>query len=431
MPKTQSSSPGAGASASKPKLFNKYQTFMIAIISIVQFTVILDFMVLAPLGAHLMPDLNITAAQFSSVVSAYAFSAGISGLLAAGFADKFDRKKLLIFFYCGFVLGTLFCGLANTYALLLFARIITGIFGGVMGSIAFAIITDLFPLEVRGRVMGFVMMAFSVSQVAGIPIALELTRLYGWQAPFLGIVAVSVIVLLVVIAKMQPITKHLEVKHDINAFHHLWTTIRNPQYLRAFGSNALLAMGGFMLMPFGTAFLVGNAGVLDSQLSLVFGLTGAVSLVAGPLIGKASDKYGKFQVFLIGSVISAAMVIAYTNLGITPLWEVILINVILFTGITSRIISASALMSAVPDMRDRGAFMGINNSLTQIAGGTAAWISGQIVVRHASGSIEHYDTAGYICIVSMVLSALMLAGINRYVAAKPQTAPAFVPAVEH
>lgn len=422
--------PSQTHSTKKPKLFDKYQVFMIAIIAIVQFTVVLDFMVLAPLGAHLMPTLNISASQFSSVVSAYAFSAGISGLLAAGFADKFDRKKLLLFFYCGFIVGTLFCGLANTYPLLLMARIITGIFGGVMGSIAFAIITDLFPLEVRGRVMGFVMMSFSVSQVVGIPIGLELARLYGWQSPFLAIVALSLLVLIVAVLKMRPIVTHLQVTHDVNALHHLWTTIRNQHYLKAFGANALLATGGFLLMPFGSAFLVGNAGVLDSQLSIVFGASGAVSLVAGPLIGKASDRYGKFKVFLIGSALAALMVIAYTNMGIIPLWQVIAINVLLFVSIMSRIISASALMSAVPDLRDRGAFMGINASLTQIAGGAAAWLSGQIVIRHTSGFIEHFEIAGYICIASMILSSLMLVGINRVVTNKPQIQPTYVPATE-
>ena len=164
MPKTSPSQPNT-AKAEKPKLFDKYQIFIIAIISIVHFTVILDFMVLSPLGAQLMRELDITTTQFGLVVSAYAFSAGASGLLAAGFADKFDRKKLLIFFYVGFIIGTFFCGIANTYTYLLIARTVTGVFGGVMGSIGMAIITDLFPMQTRGRVMGFVMMSFSVSQI--------------------------------------------------------------------------------------------------------------------------------------------------------------------------------------------------------------------------------------------------------------------------
>jgi predicted MFS family arabinose efflux permease len=157
----------------KPKeAFSPYQVFIIAILSILQFTVVLDFMVLSPLGAQLMTELAISTSQFSLVVSAYAISAGISGLLAAGFADKFDRKKILLFFYTGFIVGTALCGIAPDYNFLLIARIVTGIFGGVISSISFAIITDLFKLEVRGRVMGFVQMAFASSQVMGIPVGL-------------------------------------------------------------------------------------------------------------------------------------------------------------------------------------------------------------------------------------------------------------------
>ena len=169
---------------SKEKLFSGYQVFIIVILSILQFTVILDFMVISPLGVILMKTLDITASKFSVVVSAYAFSAGASGLLAAGFADKFDRKKLLMFFYGGFILGTLLCGIATDFTFLLIARIITGIFGGVIGSIGLAIVTDLFKMEVRGRVMGFTQMAFAASQVLGIPIGLVLANYYGWHSCF-------------------------------------------------------------------------------------------------------------------------------------------------------------------------------------------------------------------------------------------------------
>ena len=169
----------------KEKVFTRYQQFIIAILAILHFTIILDFMVLSPLGAQLLKELNITTTQFGWVVSAYAFSAGASGLLAAGFADKFDRKKLLLFFYAGFIVGTLLCGIAPDYQFLLAARIVTGVFGGVIGSISFAIITDLFKMEVRGRVMGFVQMAFASSQVMGLPIGLYLANQWGWHAPFL------------------------------------------------------------------------------------------------------------------------------------------------------------------------------------------------------------------------------------------------------
>lgn len=221
----------------KAKTFSSYEVFVIAILSILQFTLILDFMVLSPLGPFLMPDLKITPAQFGMVVSAYAFSAGLSGLLAAGFADKYDRKKLLIFFYTGFIAGTLFCGLANTYPMLLLARTITGIFGGVIGSITLAIITDLFRLEVRGRVMGFVQMAFASSQVLGLPVGLYFANLWGWHSPFIMIVLVSGVVMTTIIIYLKPIDGHLKIKSDRNAFVHLAKTASNSVYLKTFAAD--------------------------------------------------------------------------------------------------------------------------------------------------------------------------------------------------
>ena len=155
-----------------PSAFTSYQRLVVIIMAFLQFSIILDFMVMSPLGAILMPALQITPSQFGLAVSAYAFSAGISAILAAGFADRFDRKSLLLFFYAGFILGTFLCAIAPTFHFLLFARTTTGVFGGVIGSVVLAITADLFPLQMRGRVMGVVQMAFAASQILGLPIGL-------------------------------------------------------------------------------------------------------------------------------------------------------------------------------------------------------------------------------------------------------------------
>lgn len=397
----------------KEKLFTSYQVFVIAILSLLQFTVILDFMVLSPLGAILMEKLNITTKQFGLVVSVYAFSAGGAGVLTAGFADKFDRKKLLMFFYTGFIIGTILCAIAPTYSFLLGARIITGIFGGVIGSVSFAIITDLFKMEVRGRVMGFVQMAFAASQVLGLPIGLLLATHFNWHAPFWMIAGVGIILGLIMAAKLKPVDQHLHLNIDRNAFHHLWATIIRPDYLKAFFATTLLATGGFMLMPFGSAFSVNNLGITLKQLPFIYLVTGACTIFFAPLIGKLSDKIGKFNVFCIGTVISITMVLIYCHLGITPLWGLIALNVILFVGITSRMISSSALLTAVPDAKDRGAFMGMNSSVQQVSGGFASLIAGLIVVqRTPSSKLEHYDTLGYVVTGSMIIATLMMYYLN-------------------
>ncbi len=402
----------------KGKVFTPYQVFIIAILAFLQFSIVLDFMILSPLGALLMDVLHITTKQFGLLVSVYAFSAGSAGILAAGFADKFDRKKLLLFFYAGFILGTFLCGIAPNYHFLLIARIVTGLFGGVIGSISFSIIADLFAMEFRGRVMGFVQTAFATTQVLGIPLGLYLSNHWGWHMPFLMIVGISIIVAILIAVKMKPIDAHLKISSDRNAFQHLLKTVSQMRYLKAFAATTLLATGGFMLMPFGSAFSVHNLGISLHKLPMVYMITGFASILAGPLMGKLSDSIGKYAVFFIGSVISMIMVLIYCNLGVTPLWAVILVNVILFIGISARIISASALMSAVPDPRDRGAFMAINASTQQLSGGLAATLAGFIVIQNADESLGQYNVLGFVSVGAMMLTLIMLYFINKSVIEK-------------
>ncbi|KQS28132.1 MFS transporter [Dyadobacter sp. Leaf189] len=404
----------------KKPTFTGYEKFIIALLAFLQFTVVLDFMVLSPLGYILLEKLSITTSQFGLVVSAYAFSAGAAGLITAGFADKFDRKKLLLFFYTGFVIGTFFCGIAPTYHFLLAARIFTGLFGGVIGSIGFAIITDLFPIQVRGRVMGFVQMAFASSQVLGIPIGLYLAKEYSWHAPFLMIVGLSIIVGVLVVFYMKPINAHLKLQAKTNAFQHLGKTLAKPSYLQAFAATTLLATGGFMLMPFGTAYGVNNLGIQEAQLPTLYMVTGLCMLAFSPLIGKLSDKIGKYKVFLWGSAIACVMTLIYCNLGVTPLWIIIILNILLFVGITGRMISASALMSAVPEQQDRGAFMGINSSVQQISGGIASLIAGFIVHESSTGFIENYPLLGNVVVFAIVVTAFLMYRIHKYVTHKVQ-----------
>jgi predicted MFS family arabinose efflux permease len=406
-------------SKQKQRIFSRYEVFVIAVLTFLQFTIVLDFMVLSPLGAQLLDELNITTAQFGWVVSAYAFSAGTSGLLTAGFADKFDRKKLLLFFYTGFIGGTLLCALAPDYHSLLVARIVTGLFGGVIGSISFAIITDIFRMEVRGRVMGFVQMAFATTQVLGIPIGLFLANRLGWHSPFYMIVCLGVLVGIAIAIHFRPIDAHLKIQSDRSPFQHLIKTMSHPMYIRAFAATTLLATGGYMMMPFGSAFSIHNLGISFDDLPMLYLITGICSMITGPFIGKLSDTIGKYVIFFGGTLISMFIVVIYCNLGLTPLWLVVVMNVVMFVGISSRIISSSALMTAVPEPMDRGAFMSINASVQQISGGIASVVAGMIVVQTETGKILHYDTLGYVVVGAMIITVIMMYFINEQVMRKP------------
>jgi predicted MFS family arabinose efflux permease len=406
----------------KEKIFSRYEAFIIAILTVLQFTVVLDFMVLSPLGEFVMRDLDILPLQFAVVVSAYAVSAGISGFLAAGFADRFDRKKMLIFFYAGFIIATLLCGIADTYEFLLAARILTGVFGGVIGSIAFAIVADLFKMEVRGRVMGYLQMAFAGSQVMGIPIGLYFAKLWDWNAPFSMIVVVSTLVFAVIILYMKPIDKHLLIQNKSNAFNRLKDILVQPDYAKAFAATILLATGGFMLMPFASAFSVNNLGISLDDLFLLYMITGVFSMLSGPIIGKLADTMGKFTMFVIGTVITIILVLIYCNLGVTPLWAVMIVSVVMFVGVSSRIISSQALLTAVPSPQDRGGFMGINSSVQYLSGAIATMVAGMIVVKTESGPLENYDLLGYVVAGAMLITLVMIYFLDRMIKRRANTA---------
>ena len=412
----------------QPVPFTGYQKLVIFLLAITQFTVILDFMVMSPLGDMLMKSLNLKPSAFGIAVSAYAFSAGISGLLTAGFADKFDRKKLLLFFYLGFIAGTIFCGLAQSYAVLVTARIITGLFGGVIGSISMAIITDLFALQQRGRVMGFIQMGFGGSQVLGVPIGLYLANSWGWEAPFWMVAALSISIAILIAAKLQPVAQHLLVQTDKSAFKHLLHTFSKSNYRIGFAATALLSIGGFMMMPFGSAFAINNLGLTNQQLPLLFMVSGVCSLVIMPVVGKLSDKIDKFKIFAAASVWTMIMCVVYTNLGITPFILVIALNILMMMGIMSRMIPSSALTSAIPEMADRGAFMSINASLQQIAGGVAAAAAGMIVTQQSKGSpLQHYNTVGYVIVVISILSIFLMSRVSNLTKSKTESGKAIIP----
>ena len=400
-------------------VFTGYQKLVILLLALTQFTVVLDFMVMSPLGDMLMKSMNLSTSQFGTAVSAYAFSAGISGLLTAGFADKFDRKKLLLFFYIGFIVGTLSCGLAYNYALLVAARVFTGIFGGVIGSISMAIIADIFPIQERGRAVGIMQMGFGVAQVLGIPISLYIANHWGWQSPFYSIVGLAFVVWLLIIIRMEPVTEHLKLQNDKNALLHLWHTVQKKHYRIGFTAMTILAIGGFMMMPWGSAFAINNLKITNEQLPWLFTAAGVSTLVIMPLIGRLSDKIDKFKIFAFASVWMIIMVIIYTNLTPVPFWMVIAMNIFFMVGIMGRMVPAMALNTSLPQMQDRGAFMSISTSLQQISGGIGAAVSGVIVVQETKTSpLQHYNTLGIVVSLLTVITIFLMYRISKLIKAQ-------------
>jgi predicted MFS family arabinose efflux permease len=394
------------------------QKIVVALLAFLQFTLVLDFMILSPLGAILLDELHIDTAQFGLVVSAYAFAAGLSGVLLAPYADRFDRKTLLVAAYVGFLTGTLLCGIAPSYNLLLAARVITGLFAGVLGGVVMAIVADVFPYAQRGRAMGAIQTSFGAAQVLGIPVGLALANAFGWHAPFLLIVAVGLVVGVVIVVVLQPLRGHLGAVREA-PLAHLFHTATKSDHLRAFAATGLLVLGGFMIGPFSTTFLVNNLSIPLTELPVLYMVTGAVALFVGPAVGRLADNFGKFQVFAGGSVVAAVVIVIYTHLsGPTSVWFVVVISIVMFSSIMSRMVPAGALTSAVPAPQDRGAFMSINSSLQQVSGGIAAALGGIIVFVGDDGLVHRFDLLGWVVAGASIFTIYPMWVIDRRIRAR-------------
>jgi predicted MFS family arabinose efflux permease len=266
-------------------------------------------------------------------------------------------------------------------------------------------------------------MGFGASQVLGIPIGLYLANAWGWHTPFLWVGFMAIIIAIMIALKLQPLTKHLAIQKDKSALKHLMHTVAKKDYRIGFSATALLSIGGFMMMPFGSAFAINNLQITQHQLPIVFMVAGLSTLVIMPIIGKLSDKIDKYKIFLGACVWMIAVVIIYTNLSVTPLYIVLIMNVLMMMGIMSRMIPSSALITGIPVMQDRGAFMSVNASLQQIAGGIAAAVGGMIVVQKTKYSpLEHYNTLGYIVVCITIISAILMYRVSNLVKRKARDA---------
>lgn len=398
-----------------PLKFSNYQIIAIVILALTQFSVVLDFMVMSPLGDLIMKNMKISPNEFGLVVSCYAFSAGLSGFFTASIADKFDRKKLLLIFYAGFILGTLLCGLATSYWFLVSARIVTGIFGGVISSISLAIVADIFEINQRGRVMGFLQMGFGMSQILGIPISLFLATTWNWQAPFYLIVGLATIIFIIGFFVLKPVVGHLELQRD-NPIKHMWKTISNRDYRIGFLATAFMSLGGYLMMPWGSSFSVNNVGISQKDLPLMFMIIGISTFTVMPIIGKLSDKFNKYSIFVGSSILMIISVVIYTHLGQTSFAILVIVNMVMMAGIMARMIPSQALTTAVPALKDRGAFMSINSSLQQMAGGIAALVGGSIVLQKDENSpLERFDLLGYVVIAAILINIFLTYRVYKLV----------------
>jgi predicted MFS family arabinose efflux permease len=370
---------------------------LLLLLAAVQFTQIMDFMIIMPLGPQLMRELSINPQQFGGLISSFALTAGLVGLAAAPFTDRFDRRKLLLICYAGFTVGTLACGLADSGKSLLWARCICGAFGGVSGATIMAIVADVVPSERRARGMGIIMTAFSVAAALGVPFGLKIAQSWKWEGPFLVIAAVAALVWIGLFRILPPVRGHLR-QGKVRSGKDFLELLRNANAWRGLALMMMMVCGHFTIIPYLSPFLVANVGLPEKNLFLIYLTGGLATIFTGPLVGRLADRHGKFRIYVI--LISGACVVIrlLTSAGPLPVWQTLLLAAFLFTFSSSRFVPGQATISlAVPPNR-RGAYMSLVACSRDLASGLTAFLGSHIIEKGADGRLLYYNLLGWLAI---------------------------------
>ncbi len=373
------------------------EKIIIFLLASINFTHIIDFIIIMPLGPQLMRKMQITPQEFSLIVSAYTISAAFSGFLSSFFGDKFDRKKMLLFGYFIFLSGTLICALSQNYIVLLLARIVAGAGGGILASQVNTIVADLVPYERRGNAMGMLGMAFSTASIVGVPLGLFLGNQWSWEFAFYFIVVIGLIVLPMIWSVLPNMTAHLSDK-KYNPFAILQSVSKNKSQQLGLLLMSSVMMGSFTIIPFVSPYMVANVGFKETDLTYIYLTGGLMTLITSPYLGKLSDKIGKFKVLqyvVFGSIIPILIV---TNLSEVPLYVALIITCIFFIFVSGRHAPSNAIVSNLAPSNIRGGYMGLISSTQNLTAGLASLITGFIVIKGDNGQLLHYNYAGFMAI---------------------------------
>jgi predicted MFS family arabinose efflux permease len=396
--------------------FTKRELGILLLLAIVQFTNVLDFMVMMPLGPQLMRLMSMSPGQFSHVVSSYTIVAGLSGILSAFFIDRFDRKQALLFVYVGFLVGTLSCALAPGYVMLVLARALTGAFGGILGALTLAIVGDLLPIERRGRGMGIIMTSFSLAAVAGVPTGLALANAFSWHAAFFLISGLGLPILIALGFLIPSLRAHMWNAGDgkerlWGLFDNLW---RDKAQALALALTPTLLLGHFAIVPFMSPYMVSNMGLTEHDLTYVYLFGGAATLFSMPMTGRLSDRFGSTKIFILTAALTTIPILMLTHLPRTTLLSALTVSTVFFVVSSARMVPAMTLVTEAVAPRWRGGFMSLNGSFQQLSAGLAAFIAGGIITQGPGGRLFHFEEAGYLAVGASLVCIFISRRLRPY-----------------
>lgn len=392
----------------------RHEWWLLLTLAGIQFTHILDFMIMMPLGPQFTQIFGISDAQFGLLVSAYTLSAGASGLLASTYIDRFDRKRLLLVLYSLFGLATLACGLAPTYGSLMLARVLAGMFGGVLSALSQTIVADVVPFERRGRAMGIVMTAFSVSTVAGVPLGLIVAQRWGWHMPFVGIAVMCALLMVFAARTLPAMGEHVAAGRQRTVLGGIMQVLRDANHRWTFVFSSLLMFTGFTVIPYITIYMQTNAGVRADQVPLIYLCGGLVTLFSARWFGRMTDQYGKVVVFRYLAAAAASTLLAITLVHGVPLWAVLAVTTMMFVFVSGRMIPGMAIISSAANPQLRGTFMTINASVQSASMGLGSLMGGVLISRDAQGLVQNYWIAALVGCVACGLSAWLAGRLHLY-----------------
>lgn len=400
---------------------SRAEKLLLFVLSCLNFTHIMDFMIMMPMGPQLMRYFSLSPQGFSFVVSAYSLSAGISGFLFSFWADRFPRKYILLVAYSGFVIGTIACGLAPTFALLVAARIAAGMFGGVIGAQVLSIVSDVFPYERRAQAMSVVMTAFSVASVIGVPVGLYLATEFSWHAPFLviGVMGLGVIGLIVrFVPRLDSHLQRIPEGSQRDRFAVVTNILKNPNQLRALWLTSTIMLGHFSIIPFISPSLVQNVGFSENDLYLIYAVGGALTIFSAPVVGKIADRRGKLPVFIVFAILSLLPIYLITNMPPSSMTYVLFVAGLFFIFSNGRLIPTQAMTSSVVTPQQRGGFMSINQSLQLLMQSVATYGAGLIIQRSPNGQLLHYPIVGFLA-MAFIFASIFIARTVKSIDAQP------------